>query len=87
MAVSAPDRNHIFHQYTLRVLNGKRDALQKSLNDAGIGTMFYYPVPLHLQDCFKPLGYRQGDLPESEQARKPCPCSSLPSCQRRSRAL
>jgi len=64
----APDRTHIFHQYTIRVLNGKRDALQKYLKEHGIGTFVYYPLPLHLQECFQDLGYKNGDLPESERA-------------------
>jgi len=64
----APDRTHIFHQYTIRVLNGKRDVLQKYLKEHGIGTFVYYPLPLHLQECFQDLGYKNGDLPESEHA-------------------
>jgi len=64
----APDRTHIFHQYTIRVADGKRDALQKYLKGQDIGTGIYYPLPLHLQECFQPLGYKKGDLPVSEQA-------------------
>jgi len=64
----APDRTHIFHQYTIRVADGKRDALQKYLEGQDIGTGIYYPLPLHLQECFQPLGYKKGDLPVSEQA-------------------
>ena len=64
----APGRSHIFHQYTLRVANGKRDGLKEHLQQQGIGSMIYYPVPLHLQECFASLGYREGDLPESEKA-------------------
>jgi len=64
----APDRTHIYHQYTLRVLDGKRDALQQHLKERGIGTFVYYPVPLHLQECFKELAYREGRLPQSELA-------------------
>ena len=64
----APNRTHIFHQYTIRVLNGKRDALREHLKAQGIGTEVYYPLPLHLQPCFRHLGYREGDLPESERA-------------------
>ncbi|MBE0635820.1 DegT/DnrJ/EryC1/StrS family aminotransferase [Candidatus Bipolaricaulota bacterium] len=66
----ADARSHIFHQYTVRVLDGKRDALARFLSDAGIGTMIYYPVPLHLQECFSHLGYAEGHLPESERASR-----------------
>ena len=64
----APDRSHIFHQYTIRVKNGRRDELCEYLKEQGIGTFVYYPLPLHLQECFKGLGYREGDLPQSELA-------------------
>jgi dTDP-4-amino-4,6-dideoxygalactose transaminase len=64
----APNRTHIFHQYTIRVLAGKRDALRTFLAKRGIGTEVYYPLPLHLQPCFRYLGYKEGDLPESERA-------------------
>ena len=66
----APDRTHIFHQYTIRVLSGRRDALQKHLSEKEIGTQVYYPLPLHLQPCFRHLGYKEGDLPESERASR-----------------
>lgn len=66
----APDRTHIFHQYTIRVLEGKRDSLRAYLAEQGIGTEVYYPLPLHLQPCFRDLGYREGDLPESERASR-----------------
>ena len=65
-----PYRNHVFHQYTIRVLNDKRDLLKKVLYEAGIGTEIYYPLPLHLQQCFRHLGYREGELPESERFSK-----------------
>jgi len=61
-------RTHIFHQYTVRVTDGKRDALREYLKEQGVGSMIYYPVPLHLQECFKDLGYHEGDLPVSEKA-------------------
>jgi len=64
----APDRSHIFHQYTVRVLDGRRDELRDFLKEQGIGIFVYYPRPLHLQECFKELGYREGDLPQSELA-------------------
>ncbi|HYT72976.1 MAG TPA: DegT/DnrJ/EryC1/StrS family aminotransferase [Gemmatimonadales bacterium] len=57
---------HIFHQYTLRV--ERRDELQGHLKSREIGSAVYYPVPLHLQNCFRDLGYGRGRLPESERA-------------------
>jgi len=66
----APARTHIFHQYTVRVHDGMRDALREHLRAQGIGTQVYYPLPLHLQPCFADLSYREGDLPESEQASR-----------------
>lgn len=63
-----PDNESIFNQYTLRVLDGRRDALAEHLKAAGIGSGVYYPVPLHLQECFAYLGCREGQFPESERA-------------------
>jgi len=66
----ASNRTHIFHQYTIRIANSRRDALQMHLKDQGIGTLVYYPRPLHLQECFANLGYTEGQLPVSEQASR-----------------
>ncbi len=54
---------HIFHQYTLRVLNGQRDELKKYLESEKIPAMVYYPGPLHMQEAYKYLGYGEKDFP------------------------
>jgi dTDP-4-amino-4,6-dideoxygalactose transaminase len=65
---SVPGAVHVFHQYVVRAV--RRDELRKFLAERQIGTEVYYPIPLHLQPAFAYLGYREGDLPESERASK-----------------
>jgi len=60
---------HIYNQFVIRV-PGRRDDLRGFLTENDIGTDIYYPVPLHMQECFEYVGYKEGDLPESEKAAK-----------------
>ena len=68
LPATLPEAYHIYHQYVVRAW--RRDELRSFLMQKDIGTEIYYPVPLHLQQCFAYLGYRVGDLPESERAAK-----------------
>lgn len=63
-----PASGHVVNQYVIRVQ--RRDELRAFLNGKGVGNEVYYPVPLHLQECFAYLGGRAGDCPESEKAAK-----------------
>ncbi|MGE5483903.1 MAG: DegT/DnrJ/EryC1/StrS family aminotransferase [Ignavibacteriales bacterium] len=64
----AKGSHHVFHQYTISV--DGRDALQTHLSREGIASTVYYPIPLHLQNVFANLGYKEGDFPNSERACK-----------------
>jgi dTDP-4-amino-4,6-dideoxygalactose transaminase len=64
---TVPDgSDHVYHQYTIRV--PERDRVRQFLADRGIASTVYYPVPLHLQPLYAPLGYKRGDLPVAERA-------------------
>ncbi|MDP8217599.1 MAG: DegT/DnrJ/EryC1/StrS family aminotransferase [Candidatus Theseobacter exili] len=66
--VVTDNTNHVYNQYMIR--SNKRDAIMDSLKKNDVGCALYYPLPLHLQECYKFLGYKEGDLPESEAAAK-----------------
>ena len=66
-SITVPERvsysSHIFHQYTIKVKNGKRDELKKFLESKKIPSMVYYPVPIHMQEAYGYLGYKENDFP------------------------
>jgi UDP-2-acetamido-2-deoxy-ribo-hexuluronate aminotransferase len=66
-SISVPERvsysSHIFHQYTIKVKNGKRDELKKFLESKNIPSMVYYPGPLHMQEAYRYLEYKEHEFP------------------------
>jgi dTDP-4-amino-4,6-dideoxygalactose transaminase len=62
----APGNFHVYNQFTIRA--PKRDELRAFLKEKGVGTEVYYPLPMHLQNCFRDLGHQKGAFPLSEQA-------------------
>jgi dTDP-4-amino-4,6-dideoxygalactose transaminase len=66
LPVEMPYAKHVYHLYVIQVKDGRRDELQKFLGDNEIASGLHYPVPLHLQECFKHLGYKKGDFPVTE---------------------
>ena len=64
------DHHHIYHQYVIRVPAADRDRLKSYLTARGIGCAIYYPLALHEQECFRPLGYKAGDFPAAEAAAR-----------------
>ena len=67
LPVESPGR-HTYNQFVIRVKGSRRDELKTFLAGHGVATEVYYPIPLHLQACLEPLGYKRGSLPESERA-------------------
>lgn len=68
--IKIPKRNtnstHVFHQYTVQVKDGLRDSLKIYLQEKGVPSMVYYPVPLHLQNAYLQYGYKEGEFPVAE---------------------
>ena len=72
LPVEMPYAKHVYHLFVIQVLDGRRNALAKYLNDNGVATGLHYPIPLHFQPCFDFLGYRKNDFPVSESLAENC---------------
>ncbi len=64
---------HVYHQYTIRIPDGRRDEVAAALRERGVGTAVHYPTPVHLQPLYQDLGYKDS-LPESERAAREVLC-------------
>ena len=69
-SIVGSEDTHVFHQYTLRILNGKRDALAKHLQEKNVPFGIYYPIPLHSQKAYRSDRYREEDFPVTDQLVK-----------------
>ena len=67
LPVIEENTKHTFHQFTLKVKEGKRDTLKQYLSGKGIPSMIYYPTPAHLQPAYQYLNYKEGDFPVTER--------------------
>ena len=70
LPIERSECHHVYNQFVVRVPAAARDALREHLASKRVGTEVYYPIPLHLQTCFAPLGYRPGDFPVAEAAAR-----------------
>jgi dTDP-4-amino-4,6-dideoxygalactose transaminase len=70
LPLARSNRRHVWNQYVVRIHDGRRDALRESLAKSKIGAEIYYPLGLHDQECFRYLGYKPGDLPETDRAAR-----------------
>jgi len=66
--VELPDRHHVYHLYVIQ--SGNRDELRQKLAEAGIESGLHYPIPLHVQEAYRSLGYREGDFPVTERIKR-----------------
>jgi dTDP-4-amino-4,6-dideoxygalactose transaminase len=71
--ITAPSFTHVYHQYTIRIPDGRRDIVAIRLRERGVGTGVHYAVPVHKQPFYQELGYEQ-DQPEAERAAREVLC-------------